>query len=45
MYSRPIPGLIYNDTVTISEGIAISQQYIGVASNSSGFSPLDGILG
>jgi len=45
IYSRPIPGPIYNDTVTISNGITISQQYIGVASNSSGISPLDGILG
>ncbi|KAI0279620.1 acid protease [Russula aff. rugulosa BPL654] len=37
-------GLLYNDTVTISENITISQQSIGVASNSSGFNPLDGVL-
>lgn len=40
-------GPVYNDTVTISKGITISQQYIGVASKSSGTASLglDGILG
>jgi hypothetical protein len=45
LYLHPIPGDLYNDTVTLAPGLAISQQPIGVASNSSGIAPLDGILG
>ncbi|KAG9310078.1 aspartic peptidase domain-containing protein [Chiua virens] len=33
------------DTVTLSSGLVISQQSIGVASSSTGFSGVDGILG
>jgi hypothetical protein len=40
-----IPGTERLDTVTIAPGVAIFQQSIGVASNSSGISPFDGILG
>ena len=40
-----IPGLEYLDSVTIAPGVVISQQSIGVASQSSGFSHFDGILG
>ena len=40
-----ILGDLYNDTVTIAPGITISQQSIGVAFNSSGIYPRDGILG
>jgi hypothetical protein len=39
-----IPGLLYEDTVAISENITISQQSIGVALNSSGFPSVDGVL-
>ncbi|KAN0128884.1 Aspartic peptidase domain containing protein [Lactarius tabidus] len=35
----------YLDTVTISSGLVITKQSIGVASNSSGFDGFDGILG
>lgn len=38
-------GYEYNDSVTIASGIAISQQSIGVASDSDGIYPYDGILG
>ena len=44
IYSRPIPGHLYKDTVTILENFTISQQYIGVAFESSSIYPLDGIL-
>ena len=44
LYSRSIPGIEYEDTVTVAPGVAI-QQSIGVASNSSGIYPFDGILG
>lgn len=40
-----IPGTERFDTVTIAPGVVIYQQSIGVASNSSGLSPFDGILG
>jgi hypothetical protein len=40
-----IPGTERLDTVMIAPGVAISQQSIGVASNSSGLNPFDGILG
>ncbi|KAF8470916.1 acid protease [Russula ochroleuca] len=39
-----VSGPEYNDTVTFASGVAIRQS-IGVASNSSGFRPYDGILG
>jgi len=35
----------YNDSVTIASGVAISQQSIGVALDSDGIYPYDGILG
>ena len=38
-------GTEYLDTVTIALGLVISQQSIGVASNSTGFDGFDGILG
>ena len=38
-------GMEYLDTVTISSGLVITKQSIGVASNSSGFDEFDGILG
>ncbi len=41
---HPIPGTEYIDTVTIVPDAVISQQSIGVASNST-ISPFDGILG
>ena len=41
----PLPGTEYIDSVTIAPGVVISGQSIGVALNSSGFFPLDGILG
>lgn len=44
-YLHPIPGTEYIDSVTIAPGVVISGQSIGVASNSSGFHNLDGILG
>jgi hypothetical protein len=40
-----LPGFLYNDTVTFAPGLAVSQQPIGVAVNSSGIFPFDGILG
>ena len=39
------PGAEYLDSVTIAPGVVISGQSIGVASNSSGFFNLDGIMG
>ena len=44
LYLHPIPGTEYEDTVTIAPGVDI-QQSIGVASNSSGIYPLDGVMG
>ena len=44
LYLHPIPGTEYEDTVTIAPGVDIRQS-IGVASNSSGIYPLDGVLG
>jgi hypothetical protein len=44
LYSYLIPGNEYFDTVTISPGVEIRQS-IGVALNSSGFNPYDGIFG
>jgi hypothetical protein len=38
-------GTEYTDTVTLSTGLTITKQSIGVASSSSGFSGVDGILG
>ncbi|KAG1865900.1 aspartic peptidase domain-containing protein [Suillus subalutaceus] len=35
----------YTDTVTLSTGLVITEQSIGVASNSEGFGDVDGILG
>jgi len=40
-----VMGTQYTDSVTIATGLVISAQSIGVASNSSGIFPLDGILG
>jgi hypothetical protein len=37
--------LIDTDTVTLSSNLVISKQSIGVASKSTGFSGVDGILG
>jgi hypothetical protein len=44
LYLHPIPGTEYEETVTIAPGVAIRQS-IGVASNSFGIYPFDGILG
>lgn len=38
-------GTEYTDTVTLSSSLVITNQSIGVASKSSGFSGYDGILG
>ncbi|KAF8264805.1 aspartic peptidase A1 [Lactarius quietus] len=43
--SGTFSGTEYLDTVTISYGLSITNQSIGVASNSSGFDGFDGILG
>ncbi|KAH9921806.1 acid protease [Fomitopsis serialis] len=43
--SGEFEGTEYTDTVTIADGLAITGQSIGVASSSSGFSGVDGILG
>ena len=40
-----ILGELYNDTVTIAPGLAVSQQPIGVSVISAGVYPHDGILG
>ena len=37
--------MIDTDTVTLSSGLVITGQSIGVASTSSGFDGVDGILG
>ncbi|KAJ7446655.1 aspartic peptidase A1 [Mycena galericulata] len=38
-------GTEYTDTVTLAPGLVITQQSIGVASTSSGFTGFDGVLG
>ncbi|EIN04506.1 aspartic proteinase [Punctularia strigosozonata HHB-11173 SS5] len=43
--SGSFSGTEYTDTVTISSNLVITKQSIGVASRSSGFSGVDGILG
>ncbi|KAN0128880.1 Aspartic peptidase domain containing protein [Lactarius tabidus] len=43
--SGSFSGTEYLDTVTISSGLVITKQSIGVAASSSGFSGFDGILG
>jgi hypothetical protein len=45
IYLHPIPGAEYIDAVTIAPGATIAHQSIGVASNSTGIYPYDGILG
>jgi cathepsin E len=43
--SSSFSGQEYIDQVTIADGLVISQQSIGVASTSSGFNNVDGVLG
>ncbi|KAI0733299.1 aspartic peptidase domain-containing protein [Fomitopsis betulina] len=43
--SGSFSGTEYLDTVTLASGLSITQQSIGVASKSSGFTGVDGILG
>ncbi|KAJ7487335.1 aspartic peptidase domain-containing protein [Mycena galericulata] len=43
--SGSFSGTEYTDTVTLAPGLVITKQSIGVASKSSGFSGVDGILG
>ncbi|KAF8204086.1 aspartic protease [Pholiota molesta] len=43
--SGSFSGTEFTDTVTIASGLVITKQSIGVASTSSGFSGVDGILG
>ncbi|PPQ71025.1 hypothetical protein CVT26_011490 [Gymnopilus dilepis] len=43
--SGSFSGTEYTDTVTIGSGLVITKQSIGVASRSSGFQGVDGILG
>lgn len=43
-YIYLIPGVEYTDTVTIAPDAVISQQPIGVATQSNGFQPYDGVL-
>ncbi|TFY59242.1 hypothetical protein EVJ58_g5896 [Rhodofomes roseus] len=43
--SGEFQGTEYTDTVTIGNGLAITSQSIGVASSSTGFDGVDGILG
>ncbi|KAF8895841.1 aspartic protease [Gymnopilus junonius] len=43
--SGSFSGTEYTDTVTIGSGLTITKQSIGVASTSSGFQGVDGILG
>ncbi|KAJ7510922.1 aspartic peptidase domain-containing protein [Mycena galericulata] len=43
--SGSFSGTEYTDTVTLAPGLVIAKQSIGVASKSSGFSGVDGILG
>lgn len=38
-------GTEFTDTVTIASGLVIPKQSIGVASTSTGFSGVDGIIG
>ena len=45
IYLHPVSGIEYLDAVTIAPGATIPRQSIGVASNSTQFYPLDGILG
>jgi hypothetical protein len=45
LYLHTLPGTEFIDTVTIAAGLVIPRQSIGVASNSTGFEGLDGILG
>jgi hypothetical protein len=45
IYLHSVSGSEYIDTVTIAPGATIAHQSIGVASNSTGFYPYDGILG
>ncbi|KAF8433755.1 aspartic proteinase [Boletus edulis BED1] len=40
-----VTGKVWNDTVSFSPSLIISQQAIGVANSSNGFSGFDGILG
>jgi hypothetical protein len=42
---RLVVGYEYNDSVTIASGVVISQQSIGVALDSDGINPYDGVLG
>ncbi|KAG2343384.1 acid protease [Suillus weaverae] len=43
--SGSFSGTEYTDTVTLGSGLTITQQSIGVASTSTGFTGVDGILG
>ncbi|KAJ7109925.1 aspartic peptidase A1 [Mycena epipterygia] len=43
--SGSFSGTEYTDTVTLASGLVIAKQSIGVASTSTGFSGVDGILG
>lgn len=43
--SGSFSGTEFTDTVTLAPGLVITQQSIGVASTSTGFSGVDGILG
>ncbi|KAF9473455.1 aspartic protease [Pholiota conissans] len=43
--SGSFSGMEFTDTVTLASGLVISKQSIGVASSSSGFEGLDGVLG
>ncbi|KAG2153326.1 acid protease [Suillus clintonianus] len=43
--SGKFSGEEYTDTVTLSTGLVIAEQYIGVASSADGFDGVDGILG
>jgi hypothetical protein len=44
LYLHLIPGTEYEDTMTIAPGVN-TRQSIGVALNSTGIFPLDGVLG
>ncbi|KAG1783686.1 aspartic peptidase domain-containing protein [Suillus placidus] len=44
-YLRLSTGTEYTDTVTLGSGLTITHQSIGVASTSTGFTGIDGILG
>ncbi|KAF8433759.1 aspartic peptidase domain-containing protein [Boletus edulis BED1] len=43
--SGNVTGKVWNDTVSFSPSLIVSQQAIGVANSSNGFDGLDGILG